>query len=82
MKQTTSFWITLLVSIGLIVGGFFCPPMGEIDGSVLSATGLLLAFAVIAQIPVMIESASHIHMEKGDITIDIHSDEEAEDTNR
>lgn len=32
-------------SVGLLVGGFFSPPMGVIDGSVLMAAGILFAFA-------------------------------------
>lgn len=38
------FWIAFVVSIGLIVGGFFCPPLGVIDGSVLSGAGILSVF--------------------------------------
>ena len=38
------FWIAFVVSIGLIVGGFFVPPLGVIDGSVLTATGILSTF--------------------------------------
>ena len=38
------FWIAFIVSIGLIVGGFFVPPVGVIDGTVLTATGILSAF--------------------------------------
>lgn len=59
------------------------PPVGVIDGSVLTAVGLLLAFATLAQIPVILESADHIHMEKGDLKVDVHTDaEEDEDTCR
>lgn len=38
------FWIAFVVSIFLIVGGFFAPPLGVIDGSVLTGTGILSAF--------------------------------------
>lgn len=38
------FWIAFIVSICLIVGGFFVPPVGVIDGSVLTGTGILSAF--------------------------------------
>lgn len=41
------FWVAFMVSIGLIVGGFFVPPVGVIDGSVLTATGLLTGFVEI-----------------------------------
>ena len=38
------FWIAFIISIGLIVVGFFVPPVGVIDGSVLTGTGILSAF--------------------------------------
>ena len=48
---TRSFWlsrftflVSFFVSVGLIVGGFFVPPMGVIDGSVLTAIGEILLF--------------------------------------
>lgn len=44
----TIFFICLTVAIALFVGGFFCPPMGVIDGSVLTAGGILLGFATLA----------------------------------
>lgn len=47
----TIYRITLVVSILLIVGGFFCPPMGSIDGSVLTAVGLLILFSLIEKLP-------------------------------
>ena len=50
----TTFRVTLILSILLIVGGFVCPPMGVIDSSVLTAVGMLLAFAILAQIPTLI----------------------------
>ena len=39
-----TFIVCFFVSVGLIVGGFFVPPMGVIDGSVLTAVGELLLF--------------------------------------
>ena len=38
------FWIAFIVSIGLIVGGFFVTSVGVIDGSVITSTGILSAF--------------------------------------
>ena len=42
-----AFYICLGCSIALIVGGFFVPPRGMIDGSVLTAVGELIAFPTI-----------------------------------
>ena len=36
-----------LVSVALIVGSFFVPPKGKIDGSVLASVGELFAFAAL-----------------------------------
>lgn len=44
-KQRRIILITcMLVCVGLTIGGFFCPPMGMIDGSVLTAVGELGGF--------------------------------------
>ena len=69
-KKTIPFWICLIVSIGLIVAGFCVPPMGIIDGSVLTAVGILFGFASLAQVPVIIEVAGYVRMTKGDMTFE------------
>ena len=69
-KKTIPFWICLIISIGLIVAGFCVPPMGIIDGSVLTAVGILFGFASLAQVPVIIEVAGYVRMTKGDMTIE------------
>ena len=45
------FYLTFAISLLLIIGGFLLPPMGIIDGSVLTAVGELLMFGVLAQLP-------------------------------
>ena len=42
-----TFYVNLVISILLIVGGFLVSPVGVIDGSVLTAVGLLLMFSAI-----------------------------------
>lgn len=74
-----TFRITLSLSILLIVGGFVCPPLGVIDGSVLTAIGMLLAFAILAQVPTLIEAAKAgktIRLQKGDFSAEVSSDNE------
>lgn len=74
-----TFCITLSLSILLIVGGFVCPPLGVIDGSVLTAIGMLLAFAILAQVPTLIEAAKAgktIRLQKGDFSAEVSSDAE------
>lgn len=54
---SVSFWICLSVSIILIVVGFILPPRGVIDGSVLTAAGELLGFAVLGMLPKILSKA-------------------------
>ena len=73
----TTFRVTLILSILLIVGGFVCPPMGGIDSSVLTAVGMLLAFAILAQVPTLIEAAKGgktIRLQKGDFSAEVSSE--------
>ena len=69
-----TFYILLAISVSLIVGGFLLPPTGIIDGSVLSAVGELLAFAVVAQVPAIMQMARYgksIKLQKGDFSAEI-----------
>ena len=43
-----AFWVTLSVGVGLLVTGFFMPPMAVIDGSILKAVGELMFWPAIA----------------------------------
>ena len=45
--RNPAFWVCLIISIALIVAGFFVPPMAKIDGSILTAVGELFAFATL-----------------------------------
>ena len=74
----TTFRITLSLALTLILCGFLCPPIGVIDDSVLTATGLLLAFATLDRLPLLLEtfakSGKTIHLRKGDLTISTSND--------
>ncbi|MCQ2331698.1 MAG: hypothetical protein MJZ95_00660 [Paludibacteraceae bacterium] len=66
-----TFYVTLIVSIALIVGGFIVPPMGVIDGSVLTAVGLLLMFAVVEKIPDAIAAGRSVKISKGGTSLEV-----------
>ena len=66
------FTVTFVLSVLLIVG-FFCPPIGVIDGSVLSAVGLLLMFATIDKIPEAIKAGRNLKIQKGDFSAEVSS---------
>lgn len=68
------FYITFALSVALIVGGFFCPPIGQIDGSVLTAVGLLILFATIEKIPEAVKAGKSIKVQKGDFSAEVSSE--------
>ena len=72
------FTVTFILSVALIVGGFFCPPIGVIDGSVLTAVGLLLLFAVIEKLPQAIREGRSIKFQKGDLELEVGAKEQSE----
>ena len=73
------FYLSLAISLLLIIGGFLLPPMGIIDGSVLTAVGELLMFGVLAQVPALIDAAKNgksVKISKGDFTAEVTSSDE------
>lgn len=63
-----------IVSVGLIVGGFFVPPMGVIDGSVLTACGILFAFAALFVAADAIEKGVDAKITHRDTTVELTND--------
>ena len=74
-----AFYLTLAISLLLIIGGFLLPPMGIIDGSVLTAVGELLMFGVLAQVPTLIDAAKNgksVKISKGDFSAEVTSSDD------
>ena len=76
---TRSFWlsrftflVSFFVSVGLIVGGFFVPPMGVIDGSVLTAIGEILLFPTLMYAIRALELGYKVKFQKGEPSIEMH----------
>ena len=68
-SHSSLFLLTLVTAIGLIIGGFFVPPTGIIDGSVLTAVGELFAFGALAQLPHLISMGKEVHITRGDTSV-------------
>jgi hypothetical protein len=62
--------------VGLIIAGFFVPPMGVIDGSVLTAIGELLLFPTLLYAYRAIELGLSVKFQKGDASLEISQHEE------
>lgn len=88
-EEARTFWLSRMtfcvcffVSVGLIVGGFFVPPMGVIDGSVLTAIGELLLFPTLLYAFRAIELGLRVKFQKGETSIEISKRKEDEDADK
>lgn len=70
------FIVCLVCSLALFIGGFFCPPMGVIDGSVLKAGGILLGFATLAVAGQNLANGKDVTFKKDDTELKIGDDEQ------
>lgn len=65
------FYFCLTIAVLLFIGGFFCPPRGVIDGSVLTAAGILLAFAALGVAGQNLANGKEVTFNKDDLNITI-----------
>lgn len=70
------FYVCLTVAILLFAGGFFCPPMGVIDGSVLTAAGILLGFATLGVAGQNLANGNSVSFTHADTELSIGDDSE------
>ena len=71
LMSRITFAICFFVSVGFIVGGFFVPPMGVIDGSCLTAVGELLLFPTLLYAYRAVELGLTVKLNHGDTSIEI-----------
>lgn len=69
--RNPAFWVCLILNIGLLVTGFFFPPTAKIDGSVLSACGILFAFATLETVNAAIKKGIDAKMKHGDTELTV-----------
>lgn len=67
--------ICFFVSVGLMIGGFFVPPMGAIDGSVLTAVGELLLFPTLLYAYRALELGYKVKFQKGETSIEVQNED-------
>lgn len=74
-KHNVFFWIFGVVAIGLIIAGFIVPPTGVIDGSVLTATGEIFAFAALGVVIKAIDKGVDATLTHKDTVLTLTNDE-------
>ena len=71
-----SFWISLIVAVGLLVTGFFTPPKAQIHPSVLEGAGILWLFPALAFGAKALEEGNTAKIQKGDTTLEFGKNKE------
>lgn len=69
------FYVCLIMSIVLLVASFLLPPQGVIDPSVLTATGILFAFAALGVAGQNLANGKDVTFKKGDMEFTIDDEE-------
>ena len=71
------FWVCLVVTLVLMLLGFYLPPMGEISPSVLEAFGWLFGFAALAKfcytVNTAVQAGYDAKVQHGDTKIEINN---------
>ena len=71
------FWVCLIVTLVLMLLGFYLPPTGEISPSVLEAVGWLFGFAALAKlcdtVNVAVKAGYDAKVQHGDTKIEINN---------
>lgn len=75
-QYITAFWVTLIVSIGLIIGGWLTPPRSQIDGSFLEATGLLFLWPALMFAAKALEEGKTATIQHGQTSVTIGREED------
>lgn len=69
------FWVCLVITVGLFIGSFFCPPKGEIHPSCLKAGGILFAMQALGIVGQNLANGKDVIFHKDDVDIKIGDDE-------
>ena len=69
--KNPAFWVCLTITVGLFVAGFCVPPHGEIDGSILTAGGILFAFATLETVHVALKKGVDAKVKHGQTELTI-----------
>lgn len=70
------FFITLTVSVILLIVSWVMPPAWMIDSSVIAAVGELFAFGALGEVAAAIERGMNAKVTKGDVSLEVSKSEE------
>lgn len=66
-----AFWVCLSLTIAFLTAGFLAPPLAHIDGSVLTACGIMFAFATLEVVHVAIHKGVDARVRHGNTELTV-----------
>lgn len=70
-KNNKAFWVCLIVSIFLIIGGCLTPPPFIVDSSIFIACGILFGYAALYVLDKAVEKGTPASIKKGEIEVTV-----------
>lgn len=67
-------WLCAVVALCLIVAGFFVPPIGIIDGSVIQAVGEIIGIIAILEVPHCLDKMTHIQFKHNETEVNMSNE--------
>ena len=74
LEGNLPFWVCLGISVALIVGSWFVPPLAVVDGSILASVGELFGFASLWAVYKAIDKGTPASISHGDTTVTINKE--------
>lgn len=74
-----AFFVSLAVSIGLLIGGYMAPPQGVIDGSILKSVGELFLWPTLAAGVKALDDNKQVKIKTAHTTLTVGKKEDGDD---
>lgn len=71
VTTSVGLWVCLIAALGLYIGSFFAPPVGEVNASVLKAGAEIFAFATLFEVREAIREGLGIKLQHGQTSIEV-----------
>lgn len=76
IQHNMAFWVCLITSIVLLVGGALTPPLFVIDKSIFIGVGELFAFGALGAVYKALDTGTKATIKKGDVELTVGDENE------
>lgn len=76
IQHNMAFWVCLITSIVLLIGGALTPPLFVIDKSIFIGVGELFAFGALGAVYKALDTGTKATIKKGDVELTVGDENE------